>query len=130
MARPTDYDPAFCERVIDLGNTGASIAEMAFELGVCRNTLKTWAKEHEAFLTAFTRAQLASQVWWERKGRTGMEKSSSEFQASVWSRSMAARFPDDWREVKGTELTGKDGGPVETKVTRIELVAPDDNSAD
>lgn len=113
MARPSLYDPAYCERVIELGEQGASIAEMAYELEVCKNTLDNWAGEHPEFLTAFTRAKLASQVWWERKGRAGMEKSSSEFQASVWSRSMAARFPEDWREVKGTELTGKDGGPVE-----------------
>jgi transposase-like protein len=112
MARPSLYDPAYCERVIELGEQGASIAEMAYELGVVKNTLENWAAEHEEFLNAFTRAKLASQVWWERKGRAGMEKSSSEFQASVWSRSMAARFPEDWREVKGTELTGKDGGPI------------------
>jgi predicted regulator of Ras-like GTPase activity (Roadblock/LC7/MglB family) len=28
---------------------------------------------------------------------------------------MAARFPDDWREVKGTELSGKDGSPIVIK---------------
>lgn len=126
MARPTEYDPAYCERIEELGGTGASIAEMAFELGVCRNTLKNWAKEHDEFLTAFMRAQLASQVWWERKGRNGMEKSSSEFQAAIWSRSMAARFPDDWREVKGTELTGKDGGPVKYEAIDWNVVTPED----
>lgn len=124
MGRPSTYDPDYCEKIITLGEQGASIAEMAFELNVCRNTLKAWAAEHDEFLTAFTRATLASQVWWERKGRSGMEKSSSEFQASIWSRSMAARFPDDWREVKGTELTGKDGGAIET-VGRVERVIID-----
>ena len=115
--RPSDYDPAYCERVIELGQDGASIAEMAFELGCTKPTLYAWADAHPEFLSAFTRAKLASQVWWERKGREGMERSSSEFQASIWSRSMAARFPEDWREVKGTELTGKDGGPVQTSAT-------------
>lgn len=116
--RPTDYDPAFCDKVIELGQTGASVAEMAFECGVSKQTIYDWSLKHEEFLDAFTRGRLASQVWWERKGRTGMEKSAQEFQASIWSRSMAARFPEDWREVKGTELTGKDGGPVE--VTKVE----------
>lgn len=113
--RPSSYDPAYCEQIVTLGESGASIAEMAYELGCTKNTLNNWAEQHEEFLTAFTRAKLASQVWWERKGRSGMEKPSSEFQAAVWSRSMAARFPEDWREVKGTELTGKDGGPVHTE---------------
>lgn len=42
---------------------------------------------------------------------------------------MAARFPKDWREVKGTELTGKDGGPVET-VGKIERVIIDPANPD
>lgn len=107
--RPSDYDPAYCDRVIELGETGASVAEMAFDLGVVKQTLFNWMETHPEFLDAFTRAKLASQVWWERKGREGMEKSSSEFQASIWSRSMAARFPEDWREVKGTEHSGQVG---------------------
>ena len=48
------------------------------------------------------------------QGYSDLEKPASEFQGNVWSRSMAARFPDDWREVKGTELTGKDGAPIQT----------------
>lgn len=118
--RPTDYEPAMCERIVELGERGASIAEMAYEIGVAKDTLKNWAAANEEFLVAFTRAKLASQVWWERKGQTGMEKSSQEFQASIWSRSMAARFPEDWREVKGTELTGKDGGAVRTE-TKLDV---------
>lgn len=106
MARPSEYDPAYCERIIELGQQGKSVAQMAYELGCCKNTLTNWASEHEEFLNAFTRAKLASQNWWESKGQEGMEKPAQEFQASVWSRSMAARFPEDWREVKGTEHSG------------------------
>lgn len=123
MARPTDYDPAFCERVIELGETGASIAEMAHEIGVHRNTLTNWASAHPEFLEAFAHATQASQVWWERAGRNNLL--TSAFQGSVWSRSMAARFPDDWREVKGTELTGKGGGPIR-HTTKAEDLADDD----
>lgn len=129
--RPSDYDPAYCAKVVELGDTGASVAEMAYEIGVTKQTLHNWAAANPEFLDAFTRAKLASQVWWERKGRDGMEKSSSEFQASVWSRSMAARFPEDWREVKGTELTGKDGAPIATNnVQRIERVICDPANPD
>lgn len=104
---------------------------MAFELECCKNTLTNWADRHPEFLNAFTRAKLASQVWWERKGRSGMEKPSNEFQGSVWSRSMAARFPEDWREVKGTELTGKDGGPVTTdNLQRVERIIVDPANQD
>lgn len=103
---PSSYDPAFCDRIIELGEQGASVAEMAYELGVVKQTLFNWSERHGEFLDAFTRAKLASQVWWERKGRSGVEKSSSEFQGNLWSRNMAARFPDDWREKKELEHSG------------------------
>ncbi len=122
MARPSEYKPEYCDKIIELGGTGASVAEMAFELGCVKQTLFNWAGQHEEFLDAFTRAKLASQVWWERKGRAGMEKSAQEFQSSVWSRSMAARFPDDWRETVRSEQTGKDGGPIETEAkTKLDV---------
>ena len=105
IGRPTKYDPKFCQLVIDVGELGGSIAEMAYEVGVCRNTLKTWQKEYPDFLTAMTRAELASQVWWERAGRDGM--TADKFNSSVWSRSMAARFPDDWREKQEVEHRGE-----------------------
>lgn len=95
--RPSTYDPAYCEQVIELGREGKSVVEMASEIGVSRNTLEAnWPQAHPEFLQALEIARQASQAWWEMKGREALEKST--FQASVWSRSMAARFPDDWRE--------------------------------
>ena len=121
--RPSDYDPAFCERVVELGLGGASVVEMAFEIGVSRNTLETnWPASHPEFMEAFTQAKLASQVWWERKGRDNLD--TSAFQASMWSRSMAARFPHDWREVKGSELSGPNGQPIELSEVRRTIVDP------
>ena len=123
MGRPSDYDPAYCDKVIELGKQGASVVEMAVEIGVSRNTLETnWPAAHPAFLEAFTHARECSQAWWEKTGRVGMVAKTID--SSIWSRSMAARFPRDWREVKGTELTGRDGGPVET-VGRVERVIID-----
>jgi hypothetical protein len=128
MGRPSDYDPSYCEKVIELGKQGMSVVEMACEIGVARATLETnWPAAHPEFLEAFTHAREQSQAWWERTGRVGMLK--KEIDASIYSRSMAARFPKDWREVKGTELTGKDGGPVET-VGKVERVIIDPHNPD
>ncbi len=96
MARPTDYKREFCERVVELGKAGASRVEIAYELDVVMATIQNWEAAHPEFLAAMTRSREASQVWWERKGRDNLQ--SAVFQASMWSRSMAARFPADWRE--------------------------------
>jgi transposase len=120
--RPTDYKPEYCELVIELGRKGMSVVEMASEIGVARNTLETlWTAKHPEFQEAFTKAREASQSWWEAMGRTNliMPPQSGTFQASVWSRSMAARFPNDWREKSETAHTGPNGGPLEiTQITR------------
>jgi hypothetical protein len=112
--RPTDYDPLYCDRIVELGNTGASIVEMAFELGVCRATLEAnWTAAHPEFLEAFTYAVAASQVWWERKGRDNLN--TTTFKDGMWSRSMAARFPADWREKSGVEHSGG----VDVQIVRL-----------
>ena len=43
------------------------------------------------------------------------------FNAAIWSRSMAARFPADWRESKEAKIVGADGGPVQIQVQRIDV---------
>ena len=107
--RPTTYDPEFCDKVIEWGKLGKSRAWMAAELDVVPDTLTNWEKANPEFLCAMKRARIASQRWWEDKGQSNLE--SQHFQAALWSRSMAARFGDDWREVRRQENTGPDGGP-------------------
>lgn len=119
--RPTSYLPEFCERVIELGAKGCSVVEMAADIGVARNTLETlWTEANPEFQEAMTHARQLSQSWWERIGRENiiMPPNSGTFQASVWSRSMAARFPADWREKSETALTGPSGGPVQIHATQ------------
>jgi hypothetical protein len=77
---------------------------MAAELGVNRDTLNEWQRVHPEFSVAITRAVLYSQQWWEDEGQSNLR--SDRYQASMWSRSMAARFPDDWREKQDIDLNG------------------------
>lgn len=122
--RPSDYRPEYCEQVIEFGKLGLSVAQMASRLDTSKQALLRWVEANPEFRDAMEVARSHSQAWWEEMGQANliMPKDSGSFQGSVWSRSMAARFPDDWRENKGVELTGKDGGAVQS-VTKIELVA-------
>ena len=108
--RPTDYRPEYCERVIELGRLGMSVVEMAADIGVARNTLEQlWPAANPEFLQALTHARECSQAWWESMGRVNllMPPQSGSFNASVWSRSMAARFPNDWREKTEQKIEGE-----------------------
>lgn len=126
--RPSAYDPEFCDLVIKWGKQGKSKAWMAAELGVHRDTVNEWERVHPEFSDAITRALLYSQQWWEDAGQSGLYL--DKFNASVWSRSMGARFPAEWRE-KTAHVGGDETDPaINMKVTRIELVAPAVNSKD
>lgn len=100
VGRPTKYRPEFCEAVIELGKTGASITEMACKLGVVKSSLWEWEKKFDEFSNALNLARQYSQMWWEKQGQLGLwvDNEGAKINAAIWSRNMAARFPEDWRE--------------------------------
>lgn len=108
VGRPSLYKPEYCEKVLELGRQGCSPAEIASHFDVDRVTLIDWANANEDFSTALTRAKIHEQAWWEKAGKAGMV--ADRFNAQVWTKSVAARFREDYTERK--ELTGADGGPV------------------
>jgi transposase len=109
FGRPTAYDPAYCDMVMEWGRQGKSKAWMAAEIGVSKQTVYDWEKAHPDFLEAITRAVTFSQQWWEDAGQTGMV--SDKFNSAVWTKNMAARFRDEWTERQ--ELTGAGGSAIE-----------------
>ena len=116
--RPSLYDPAYCESVIEWGRAGKSLAWMAAEIGVAKQTVQLWMKVHPEFSAAMDCARTVAQRWWEDKGQANIE--AATFQSAMWSRSMAARFPDDWRETRREERTGPDGGPQQHVVETLD----------
>jgi len=114
VGRPSKYDPAFCERAIELGRIGKSIEQIAANLGVSTRVLFDWRDKHEDFLHALEYAKELELDWWETVGQTHMieEKESAKLNASIWSRSMAARFPKKYRESTKQEITGAEGAPL------------------
>lgn len=107
--RPTDYDPKYCSVVIDQGKLGKSVVQMACHVGVVKQTLYDWAEVHPEFMDAFTRARQLSQYWWEETAQKHMVEMQygPKINSGLWSRSMAARFPDDYREKQTIEHAGK-----------------------
>jgi hypothetical protein len=104
VGRPTSYHPSFCERAIRLGENGNSLTQIAVKLGIDKVTLLSWAELHPEFSTALKVAQDAAKAWWEDMGMIGLV--SEKFNAGVWSKSMSARFRDEYVERRQTEIAG------------------------
>jgi hypothetical protein len=107
--RPTKYKRAFCAKVISLGKLGKSKAQMAAALGVTRKTMDSWVDDHPEFLSAMEQARDLALCWWENQGQSGVweKRGGRKFNASLWSRSMAARFPAEYRESSKLEVEGR-----------------------
>lgn len=127
VGRPSLYDPAYCDKVVELGRIGKSVEQIAAILNVSLRTMYSWRDAHEEFLHALDDAKTYEQAWWEEQAAAYMveNKESDRLNASLWSRSMAARFPKKYRESTKTEITGADGAPLLSGIN-VTFVKPAD----
>lgn len=106
MGRPTKYKPEFCERVIEMGSEGASLAEMALDLGIAYSTFDAWKNEREDFSDAVKEAEALSRGWWEKQGRLATFGGHDGFNATSYIFQMKNRFSEHWRDKRETEHSG------------------------
>jgi transposase len=127
VGRPTLYDPAYCDKVVELGRIGKSVEQIAAILDVSLRTMYSWRDAHEEFLHALDDAKTYEQAWWEEQAAAYMveNKESDRLNATLWSRSMAARFPKKYRESTKQEITGADGAPLLTGI-QVTFVKPNE----
>lgn len=121
--RPSEYKPEYCKVVIECGKVGKSRISMAIACGASsKETLVDWAKKNPDFSAALDMATQLSQEWWEEMGRVHLveEHQGSKVNAGLYSRSMAARFPQDWREKSETTLSNPDGSGLSFVIGRHE----------
>ena len=122
--RPTDYDPAYCDEARVFLADGFSLAALAGHLGVARSTVYKWVDEHPEFSDAVKTGQAAATLWWEKANRNLALTGEGNATAIIFG--LKNRASDEWRDVKATEITGKDGGAIQTdNVQRIERVIID-----
>lgn len=104
IGRPTNYDPAYCERVIELGYEGAGRYEIAHALGCAYSTMQLWEKTHPEFAQALITSHDFSQAWWATQGRKGIW--SKEFNSPAYALQVKNRFPADWKDKREVDMPG------------------------
>jgi hypothetical protein len=126
VGRPSTYDPAYCDKVVELGRIGKSIEQICYQLQTPVRTLYEWRDRHPEFSQALEDAKGYEQAWWEEQAQAYMveNKESDRLNPSLWSRSMAARCPKKYRESTKQEITGADGAPLLTGI-QVTFVKPE-----
>lgn len=61
IGRPSKYEPIYCQEMIEYMGKGFSYEAFAGHIGVSKQTLYTWEKEHSEFLDAKKVARAACQ---------------------------------------------------------------------
>ena len=101
--RPSKYKPEMCGQVIELMKEGASLVEVAAELGICKDTVHEWKKTNDEFSESIKRGVKLRAAWWERKGRTSLE--NRDFSATFWYMKMKNRF--GWKDKQETNIPAR-----------------------
>lgn len=122
MAPKSKYDPKFCQLVIDKGEEGGSLTEMATAIGISRDTFYAWREEHEAFGNAIRIALQASQAWWEEKGRQATFGGQPGFNATAFIFNMKNRFGHDYSDVSRQEISGPGGSAIPLQAIAFKIL--------
>lgn len=145
VGRPSEYNPEYVSKVLEMAERGATDVEIADYFDVSVRTLYRWKAEHEDFRQAL---KVAKDVADERVERSlyqralGFEHDAVKIFVNkegdvtkVPYREIVApdttacifwlknRKKAEWRDKVETEVTGKDGGPIQAAIT-VEFVRP------
>ena len=115
LGRPTKYDPAYCDQIIELGRQGKSRAQMVALTGIPYSSFQAWEAAHPDFQAAMAEAMRLAQAYWEDLAENHMIEvpGGPKLNTGLWVRSMSARFPREYRDNSKVELVGKDDGPIQ-----------------
>lgn len=134
--RPTEYKSEFAEQALKLCKLGATDYELADFFGVDTRTIYRWRNQHEKFCQSVTCGKeyaderVKRSLYNRAVGYSFESEKVFQFQGDIiradtvehvppdpgaamnWLKN---RQPDEWRDKQQHELSGPNGGPIETK---------------
>jgi hypothetical protein len=126
MTRQSQYlanADAIDHLVLECGAHGYSRAQIAACIGVGRNTLDRWSKEHPRLAEVLERADTLAQAWWEGRAMDGT--ANQRIGAAIWGKSMAARFSHDYADRIEQGAIGESARVTEIRWKVVDPQEPD-----
>jgi hypothetical protein len=136
LGRPTLYNEEMALKILELALKGKTDLQICKAVKIAPATLYAWKDEHPDFSEALKKAKDVSDDAVEatlRQRALGYKHKAIKFfcyEGDIISEEYTERYPPDttacifwlknrrperWRDVHRQEVTGKDGGPVETQ---------------
>jgi len=100
------WKPEHNEQIIEMGDRGLALAQMAAEFGVSRKTLFNWTKNPKCkgFKKAMEIARARCEAEWIDIGTRGICGQIKGFNQVAWIYSMKCRFREDWQDTNKSEV--------------------------
>lgn len=111
VGRPTLYTPELGEKIVAHMSRGLSLTAAAANEDVHRERVYDWEKVHPDFAELVALARAKRQAWLEDQITT--TTMGPRVTAMIFALKNAN--PKEWADRNHTEITGKDGGPIESK---------------
>lgn len=101
------FKKEMCNKLIELGRTGASQKMMFAEIGISSSAAQRFKKDHPEFADALDMAITESQAFWERMILENVNNKA--FNSRIAEIALRGQFGDTYREEKGNkvDLTAK-----------------------
>lgn len=122
--RPSEYNPVYCDLVIEAMTDGKSLTAFAAEIGVARSTINYWMDSYPEFSEAVNIAKAKCAAWWEERGRLAATTGGAPGQVTAIIFGLKNMAADDWREKVVNEHSGPDGGAI--KYQKVEDLTDDE----
>lgn len=111
VGRPTIYNEEIGHRIMEGMSRGLSLTAAAAMCDIHRQRVYDWERDIPEFAELVRIARAKRQYWLENELTT--TTAAPRITAMIFALKNAA--PADWLEKTHTEVTGKDGGPIESK---------------
>lgn len=105
MGAPSDYNPEYCQRLIDHMASGLSFDSSAAIFDVSRATIYNWTEAHADFLDAKKKGEQKNLLFWEMMGVNGAFGKLKGFNAIAFIFNMKNRHK--WKDRHDLNLKGQ-----------------------
>lgn len=116
VGRPTKYNPDRVKRILDAIRSGVAYVDAANYAGISYQTFNEWRKEYSEFSDAVEEADGAAMVGLVATIRKAATE-GKQWQAAAWL--AERRHPDRYGRTVKTQISGPDGGPVQTQASVV-----------
>jgi len=123
--RPSTYRPELGQELIEAMAGGLSAEAAAAKVGIGARTVFKWQQQHPEFMQAVQEGRHQALLYWEQRAIAVAHGKPGNAQLITLALKNRSRAASGWHhDIQKTELTGADGGAIQTEVkTTIDATA-------